>query len=52
MAIKHTHLPPKLPDIARGILKAVIVSSATTGLISSVDACVFRRNVNSDFGGR
>ena len=28
----------RLPDVARGILKAVIVSLATTGLISNADA--------------
>ena len=29
---------PRLPDVARGILKAVIVSLAITGLISNADA--------------
>lgn len=30
--------PPTLPDVARSIIKAVVVSLATTGLISQVDA--------------
>jgi hypothetical protein len=29
---------PALPDVARGILKALIVSLANTGLISQADA--------------
>lgn len=31
-------MTPNLPDVARGILKAVIVSLATTGLISNATA--------------
>ena len=30
--------PPNLPDVARSILKAVIVSLASTGLMSKADA--------------
>lgn len=29
---------PNLPDVARSIIKAVVVSLATTGLISNADA--------------
>ena len=29
---------PMLPDVARGILKALIVSLASTGLVSQADA--------------
>jgi hypothetical protein len=32
---------PSLPDVARSILKALIVSLANTGLISQVDAGSF-----------
>ena len=31
-------MKPNLPDVARAILKAVIVSLATSGIISSADA--------------
>lgn len=33
----HSHAPT-LPDVARSILKGMIVSLATTGLISQADA--------------
>ena len=31
-------MKPNLPDVARAILKAVIVSLATSGIISNADA--------------
>lgn len=38
MIMKPPSSPPNLPDVARSILKGLVVSLANTGLISQVDA--------------